>query len=85
MGKSLMLNYLAVFFVVALTDILWAKYFLAVSQSRMVVAPLVSSGIIVFGSFATISYVNDHWALIPAALGAYAGTYITMWLEKKKK
>lgn len=33
-------------------------------------------GIYVIGGIGTISIVQSHWCLIPAAVGAYIGTYI---------
>ena len=33
-------------------------------------------------SVTVINYIQDHWALIPALLGAFAGTWIGMKYRK---
>lgn len=74
--------YLLVFVSTLLADVAWTKYMLAVAEKRATRAALWSAAIVLFGAFNIVSYVGNHWALIPAALGAFAGTWLTVRREK---
>lgn len=77
------MKYALVFVFMVLVDIVWAEYTKAVTASRPFVAGIWTMGIIVFGAFPTIAYVNDHTMLIPAALGGFCGTYLSIWRTSK--
>jgi len=59
-------------------DILWARYVMAASDRHAVRAALYSGGIVLGGAVVTLLYVESAWNLIPATLGAVAGTYGTV-------
>lgn len=69
---------------VFLVDVCWAKYFLYVAKHRPLPSAIWGSMIIVFAAFTTINYINDRFMLIPAFIGGFLGTYITILKEKKK-
>jgi hypothetical protein len=69
------MKWLAVFLAVALADALWSRYILAASTRQAGIASLYSAGIVLVGGFTTLAYVDDPRYLLPAALGAVAGTY----------
>lgn len=75
MAAGAVILYLLVFASTLLADIAWTKYTLAVSEKCAAPAASWSALIILFGAFNIVTYVGNHWALIPAALGAYAGTW----------
>jgi hypothetical protein len=56
-------------------DMLWAKYIMAASDRRAFAAAAYSCGIVLGGAVVTLAYVDNPWNLIPACLGAMAGTY----------
>lgn len=56
-------------------DFIWAKYTAAITARRAPVAGLYASAIIVLSGTAQIGYTGNHWLLIPALLGAFAGTF----------
>lgn len=70
--------YLLVFGSTVLCDVAWTKYMLAVADKRPTASGLWSAGIVLFGAFNIVTYVHNHWALIPAALGAFLGTWLTV-------
>lgn len=74
----------AVFFAVAVGDVVWTLWANAIAEKKKWVAALTSGLIISIGSFTTVNYVNDH-RLIPAAvLGAIVGTLTVMtWRERQ--
>jgi hypothetical protein len=71
-------QWVAVFFSMVFVDMLWAKYMLALAGKQAMKSALLSGGIILCGVFTTISYVENHWLVIPAAIGAFIGTYFTV-------
>ena len=77
-----MLLYLAVFSAAAVNDVVWTKYIAAVSGHKALAAGLWATGTILLGAFGIVSYTADHFALIPAAAGAFVGTYFTVrWMS----
>jgi hypothetical protein len=59
-------------------DIAWAKYIMAAADRRAGAAALYSGGIVLGGAITTLALVDSAWNLIPATLGAVAGTYWTV-------
>lgn len=72
--------YILVFVSTTLADVAWTKYTLAVAEKRATRAAGWSAAIVLFGAFNIVTYVGDHWALIPAALGAFVGT---LWAVRR--
>ncbi len=70
------------FFVVALVDWMWGRYIIHTAQKNAVKSSLYASILTAFGAYITISYVSDHRMLIPAVLGAFVGTYISVKMSR---
>lgn len=68
----------AVFLAVALADALWARWMLATSLGHAVLAGFYSAGLVLSGAFVTVAYIKDRRYLIPALLGAFVGTYLSV-------
>jgi len=62
----------------------WALYIHNLRDNNEFVAGICSSLIILFGGLTTIVFMKNNWMLIPAAFGAFAGTYISKYFYKKK-
>lgn len=73
-----MISYLSAFFGVAALDIVWAKYTYALTARAPWRAGIFASSIFILNGTVTIGFVSDPWLLIPAALGAFAGTAIAV-------
>jgi uncharacterized membrane protein YfcA len=73
-----MLEYFITFTAVFLTDILYVYFLKAVQHNKPLQASFWSVVVTFTTSVAVINYTSDHWALIPALLGAFAGTWIGM-------
>lgn len=67
-----------VFIAMFALDFVWARYTFAMTQKRAGAAATYSAVIIGLGGASTINYVSDHWMLIPAAAGAFAGTWLAV-------
>lgn len=76
MDFKLVLEMLAVFGGAMLLDGVWAKYIQAAAAGKKLAAANWSFLIYVFGSVITLTYVADHRAIVPAAIGSWLGTYI---------
>jgi hypothetical protein len=65
------------------TDVFWTLLVLKTAQGRKLSAAIFSV-ILVFLSAVTItSFVENYWYVIPAALGAFLGTYVTVRRDRR--
>lgn len=60
----------------------WAKAVKGISDNQALQAALWAGFITLSGGISTISYVLNHWLLIPAVLGSVIGTYIAVKFRK---
>jgi hypothetical protein len=65
-----------IFLAVTGTDFFWAIYIKALSNEKFLKASIFSAMIMAAGGFTAIEYINNHWMLIPAVIGAFTGTYL---------
>ena len=70
--------YALVFLSTAVADVVWARYTLAVTAKATWQAATWSALIIVLGGFNVTQYVHDWRNIIPAAAGAFAGTWLAV-------
>jgi len=78
-----MIKYIVIFFALVLTDIVWALYIRWAANGKALKAGLSSILIYVIGAFTFGEFIKDAWILIPAGLGCFVGTYVTIrWLDK---
>lgn len=80
-----MAMWLLVFFINALLDVVYAQYTIQVQARNAHQAGLYAFGIIVFGGVSILSYTQQPWLLIPAAIGAYVGTWVTIYVNIKSQ
>ena len=84
-----MWSYILVFFAITITDIGWVFYLYAIESRKSLYASMWASFIYLFGAFVVSSYVQDKTLIFAAALGSFAGTFITVeykkWRERNTK
>lgn len=73
-----MLPFLTVFVAMFAVDFVWARYITACAERARFEAASWSVLVILLGGYVAISYVGDPWLLIPAGLGAFAGTWVSV-------
>lgn len=78
------MKWLAAFLALVIIDFIWARYVKAIAEDRAVEASLLSSTIIALGGFSTWIFIHDPWLIIPEALGAFCGTWISITWEKRR-
>jgi hypothetical protein len=69
---------LLIFAVTFTLDMAWARYTVALVARRIAAASAYAAGITALSGICAISYVENHWMLIPAVLGASVGTTVGM-------
>ena len=80
-----MLEYITTFLAMFFTDTFYTYYLQSVQNEQVVRASIWSVIVFLVACVAVINYTTDHWLLVPAALGAFCGTYIGMKLRNKTK
>jgi uncharacterized membrane protein YfcA len=78
------IDYIVTFFAVFFTDIFYTYYLKAVQEEQIVKASVWAAIVFVVACIAVINYTTNYWLLLPAAAGAFFGTYVGMILRKKK-
>jgi hypothetical protein len=69
----------------AVADVCWAYYFIKIEERKSVAAGIWGSAIYICGVFGVLSYTEDKTLIIPAVLGAFVGTYLTIEYKKRKE
>lgn len=59
-------------------DVTWARYTLSVARLKAGASAVWAAGIIALGAVSVDAYVDSMWYLVPAAVGAATGTYVTV-------
>jgi hypothetical protein len=77
------IHYLFVFFGVIALDLVWARYIITTAEKRALRAAVNAALIMAITAIVTILYVSDPWAIIPATAGAFVGTYVSVWMQKR--
>jgi len=79
-----MTAYVVTFLAVFATDLLYVYFVKSIQQDQPLSAGLWSMVVTLTASIAVINYTEDHYAIIPALLGAFAGTWVGMKIKKSK-
>jgi uncharacterized membrane protein YfcA len=79
-----MTAYVVTFLAVFVTDLLYVYFVKSIQEDQPISAGLWSMVVTLTASIAVINYTEDHYALIPALLGAFAGTWLGMKIKKQQ-
>lgn len=78
------IQFILVMLALIVADVCWTMYFVETANKHAVKAGIWSALIMLSGSFATVSFVNDRRFIVAAMLGAFIGTYATIkWIKRK--
>jgi uncharacterized protein YebE (UPF0316 family) len=78
-----MTDYILAFIAMFLTDVFYTYYLKAVQGEQALRASSWATIIYIVAAFAIIEYNTNHLLLIPAALGAFCGTFVGMKIRKR--
>mgnify|MGYP001591418958 CR=1 FL=1 len=73
-----MIEWLLVFVAFLVMDMAYAAWAKKVAERDPLQASLYAVAIVLCSAFVTISFVKDYWTVVPAALGAFVGTWIVV-------
>lgn len=71
------------FFSMFFVDVLHSMYIKYVNDDRVVLSGLVSGLIYFLACVATVNFIDNHWIIIPATVGAALGTSVGVVVNKK--
>ena len=81
-----MTEYVITFLALFVTDIFYTQYLSSVNNKQALKASAWAAVVFIVASVAVINYTEDHWQLIPAALGAFTGTWAGIqWRKRQDK
>ena len=72
------MNYLGAFVAMFCLDFVWGHYTRNVADGKRIPSAAWAAAIVAFNGTVTLFYVGDPWTMVPAALGAFAGTYASV-------
>lgn len=77
-----MMAWVLTFLALLVTDIAWAIY---INKAKDQPFAASSWAVVLYGlsAYGTMGFTKDAWLLIPAMAGAFAGTYIGVWWNKR--
>ena len=78
-----MLEATTAFFSMFFVDVLHSMYIKYVNEDRLVLSGLVSGLIYFLACVATVNFIDNHWIIIPATIGAGLGTSVGVLVNKK--
>jgi len=78
-----MIDYIFTFFALFFTDIFYTYYLKSVQEERALRASCWAVLVFLVACFAVIEYTTNHMLLIPAAFGAFCGTFVGIKLRKR--
>ena len=85
MYSIIMWEYFFTFLAVFVLDLVYTHYLKHVANNHALGASFWSVGCYLLASVAVINYTNNHWLLLPAAVGAFCGTYAGMKIRHRSK
>jgi hypothetical protein len=77
-----MTDWLLTFFALFFTDILYTHYIKSVNERSALKASVLIVLVFLIAGVAVIQYTTNHWLLIPACLGKFCGTYVSLKQRK---
>lgn len=78
-----MMEFIFVVIAMAVTDVIWAQYIAKVGDNKALSAGIWSALIILVGGSVTFAYVHDRKLIFAAALGAFLGTFVSVWWKAR--
>ena len=69
------MTWIATFAAMFATDLAWAAYVSSVKAGAALTSASWSVALFLLGALTVLGYMKNRWLLIPAAAGAFAGTW----------
>lgn len=76
LGYKMIWKSLLAFFGMVALDFVWARYVIVLTKKHIAVGGGYAAAIMLLNGVVTLTYVSDPWMILPAAAGAFVGTYL---------
>ena len=70
------------FFGLVVLDLVWARYTITLVKKHAATSGGYAATIMLLNGVVTLTYVHNPWMILPAAAGAFVGTYLGGKLDK---
>ena len=77
-----MIEILLAFFGMVALDFVWARYTITLIKKHNAISGGYAATIMLLNGIVVVTYVHNPWMILPAAAGAFIGTYLGGKLEK---
>lgn len=84
MDNTPTINHLMIFLGVFVTDVVYTFYLRAIYQHHTLQACAWASVVTTIGGVIIINYTASIWSIAAAAVGAFAGTFVSMKYVRKE-
>ena len=71
-----MIEVLLAFFGMVALDFVWARYTITLIKKHHAVSGTYAAIIMLLNGVVVVTYVSNPWMILPAAAGAFVGTFI---------
>jgi hypothetical protein len=75
--------YLWIFLGAFVQDIFWTLYIRKVATGKPIISAFLSVAILLIGGYITINFVKNYFLLLPAGIGAFVATLITIYWDRR--
>lgn len=72
------MKFVGVFAALFVLDFVFARYTKSIGDLRAMPASSYAAVIVVLNGAAAVGYVHEPWLLVPAMLGAFTGTWLSV-------
>jgi hypothetical protein len=77
--------YLWIFLGAFVQDIFWTLYIRKVATGKPILSAFLSVACLIIGGVITINFVKNYRLLLPAGIGAFVATLLTICWDRRKK
>lgn len=79
------IRFLSVIIAVAVGDMCWTVYFIKIEERHAIGAATWATILMLVGAYSASNYIQDKTYIVAACIGAFIGTYTTVWWKNKKE
>lgn len=73
-----------VFILMFVLDVIWVRCVWSVHEGSAWVAAAWSTAFYIVSTLVVLDVVKQPWLILPAAAGAYVGTFATIWWRRRE-
>ena len=78
------MTWLFAFIGMVVVDFIWGQYIARITRKEAIPASFLAFWLVLTNALVVVGYTENHWLIIPTALGAVAGTYLSVYLDRSR-